>query len=185
MTLKDTVRACLMGSPAIFKNAFDVYHHLFCVLGNGYEWENGELVSNNDKQLTSINEGIIEYLNYILLDEWHLNFLKKGFKDNMEKYHLKRIIDGVQQIMKVEETENDFTIHNTLALKSDDKFEFYPLCSMTTMVTFPDDIKTDWFEGIKKMVKIMEDNPEYLIENDSKWLEIVKKKIIEHESNNS
>lgn len=184
MTLKDTVRSCLMSSPTVFKNAFDVYHHLFCVLGNGYKWENGELINKNNKQLT-INESIINFLNYNLLEEWHLDFLRKGFKNNIEKYHLKRIIDGVQQIMKVDETENDFSIHNPLALKPNDTFEFYPLTSSSTIVNFPDNIKSDWFEGIKKMVNLMEDNTKYMTENDSKWLEIIKKKIKEHEMNNS
>lgn len=44
MTVKDTLRNDLLLYPYLFKNALDVMVHLFCTSGNGYEWEDGELV---------------------------------------------------------------------------------------------------------------------------------------------
>jgi len=44
MNVENTVRTTLLEYPRIFRNSLDVYNHLFCVIGNGYEWINGELV---------------------------------------------------------------------------------------------------------------------------------------------
>lgn len=54
------------------------------------------------------------------------------------------------------------------------------------MCCFPDDIKPDWFEGIKKMVEIMENNLNRLgdKDNDKIWLEKIKEKIKNHKFNN-
>lgn len=45
MNPDDTVRESLYYYPSIYKTRGDVLHHLFCVIGNGYEWLNGELVT--------------------------------------------------------------------------------------------------------------------------------------------
>lgn len=50
MNVNDTVRRCLWHYASIFKSRADVLHHLFYVLGNGYVWEHGELVSVYDDE---------------------------------------------------------------------------------------------------------------------------------------
>ena len=52
MTVKDTVTKSLLEYPLLFLNSLDVYNHLFCTIGNGYDWIDGELVdtcSSNEK----------------------------------------------------------------------------------------------------------------------------------------
>lgn len=44
MTVKDTVMNALLEYPTLFLNSLDVYNYLFCMIGNGYVWTNGELV---------------------------------------------------------------------------------------------------------------------------------------------
>lgn len=44
MNVHDTVRRMIWHYPSLCKTRADALHHLFYVLGNGYEWENGELV---------------------------------------------------------------------------------------------------------------------------------------------
>lgn len=53
MNVKDTVRQSLLTYPNIHKNALDVYHHLFCSIGGGYEWKDGELVDPCKSKLKS------------------------------------------------------------------------------------------------------------------------------------
>jgi len=72
MSLRDTVRYCLLWYPSIFKNALDVYNHLFCVIGNGYDWKDGCLVDGHDKKKKSkldIKDAAIEYLEAELKNE--------------------------------------------------------------------------------------------------------------------
>lgn len=42
-----TVRTSILTFPGLHKNRSDVIQHLFFVVGNGYEWRNGELVSKS------------------------------------------------------------------------------------------------------------------------------------------
>ena len=44
MNIDDTVRNMLLTYPGLFMNRLDTYNHLFCTLGGGYEWINGELI---------------------------------------------------------------------------------------------------------------------------------------------
>ena len=41
MTLKNNIRESLLYFPTIYDNALDVLHHMYCVIGNRYEWVNG------------------------------------------------------------------------------------------------------------------------------------------------
>ena len=43
MKLKTLVKHLIMQWPGLFPNALAVYDHLFYVIGNGYNWKNGEL----------------------------------------------------------------------------------------------------------------------------------------------
>jgi len=49
MNVQDTVRDALLEYPMLFCNALDVYNQLFCVFGNGYSWQDGELLEVSKK----------------------------------------------------------------------------------------------------------------------------------------
>ena len=44
MNVELTVQSMYDNYPVIFQDRFDCYNHLFCVIGNGFEWVDGELV---------------------------------------------------------------------------------------------------------------------------------------------
>ena len=68
MTLKNNIRESLLYYPGIFDNALDVLHHMYCVIGNGYEWVNGELVECSGREMSiSVKDAI----NYTIA--WRLN----------------------------------------------------------------------------------------------------------------
>jgi hypothetical protein len=48
-TVKETVFRMLIHYPSLFADKADCYHHLFIVLGNGYDWINGGLIDKFDK----------------------------------------------------------------------------------------------------------------------------------------
>lgn len=43
-SFKQTMKHGLLHYPTIFPNPVNVCEHLFCIIGNGYEWDDGELV---------------------------------------------------------------------------------------------------------------------------------------------
>ena len=44
MNLEITIQSLFDSYPGLFKERADCLNHLFCTNGNGYEWENGELI---------------------------------------------------------------------------------------------------------------------------------------------
>jgi hypothetical protein len=58
MTVKESLRISLLLYPSILQNKWAVYHHWFAVNGNGYEWENGELVDICGEKNVTITEAI-------------------------------------------------------------------------------------------------------------------------------
>lgn len=47
--LDQLVRASMLRYPLLFGTRWDVLHHLYLVIGNGFEWRDGELVSAFDE----------------------------------------------------------------------------------------------------------------------------------------
>lgn len=45
MKVEDTIQYLYDNHPSLFQERWQCLNHLFCVIGNGYEWENGELVT--------------------------------------------------------------------------------------------------------------------------------------------
>jgi hypothetical protein len=79
MNVKDTLKISLLNYPGLFPNAFSVYHHWFCVNGNGYEWKNGELVDADNNSLTDNKDNaIIKLLNEQLIESWKNNSVKQS-----------------------------------------------------------------------------------------------------------
>ena len=180
MTLKDTVRNLLLKCPISIQNATDAYEHLFCVTGNGYHWENGELVSSTGGEVLTVKDAVTDFLHTHLIE--HSSLLETSFKCGTIKRNFSRLIENVENIFNIDKRENDFTI----IPPKDYPKTFYPLSRYSAMVDFPDDIKPDWLEGIQKMIKIMEENPDYIIKSDWMYIEAIKEKIlIYHLSNNS
>ena len=49
MKVEQTIQLMTDNYPSIFYNRQTCLNHLFCVIGNGYKWVNGELVNEEDK----------------------------------------------------------------------------------------------------------------------------------------
>lgn len=54
-----TILRMMMSYPSIFPNHFSCQHHLFIVNGNGYEWKNGQLVSNDSLEINRSRNDIL------------------------------------------------------------------------------------------------------------------------------
>lgn len=45
MNVNDTIKEMMLGYPSLYPDPSHALHHLFAVSGNGYDWQNGELVN--------------------------------------------------------------------------------------------------------------------------------------------
>ena len=66
--------------PRLFPTKLSVYDHLFLTNGNGYRWENGELISDDDEENCSIDDGLEALFN----DELQYDFLEDYLNVNTD-----------------------------------------------------------------------------------------------------
>ena len=172
MRLKTYVKHCIMQWPTIFRNATEVYNHLFYVIGNGYHWEDGVLKEPGFKiksKQQCIKELFEENVNdcYEHIKRWDdEHFEDKIGKELQEKLIIskykhcaERILEGIRTIEHAEELADDFSIPSGVFPYTSPKFkfEFYPIYDSSACMNIPDDVQPDWLEGIEKINKVREE----------------------------
>lgn len=169
MKLKDSVINSMREYPSISGNKLDVYNHLFLTNGNGYDWVNGELIEKYDKRLNviSIEEAIDKLFNnesridlttdrmffYIL----ELNKGEKVVKESLQ-YDLERYARDVKIIINAEKVVNQnlFEIEPIISLNGlNPECTLYPLSKYSKIMNIPNDIQTDWLDGIKELMNYL------------------------------
>ena len=191
MTVKDALKRSLLNYPTIFPNAFTVYHHWFCVIGNGYEWKDGQLVHSYDPDDLAYDkdQAIIRYLKDTLIDEWKEDrtarrFLKINMSDeeDISRYvisHNEDVIKDIKRILDIDQRMEDFMVRKNMDFYADNsEFKFYPLSNYSRICNLPDDIQPDWLKAAMKMVKIMEANLDK-VDDPENYLPKVKERIKE------
>ncbi len=124
-TYKETKRLSMKYYSDLFPKEKYYLEHLFFVLGNGYEWEGGELV---DRQERTEQDFIEERKRF---KEWEKTLLKvpKVSKAEMRKF-IKSLTPGKPK-----------------------KRRIYPLCQYSAIVNFPRNIKSDWLVAAEKALE--------------------------------
>lgn len=162
MNLQETIEDCIRWYPSLFDTRTSVLNHLFFVNGNGYDWIDGELVDIYEDENTRTEEdavwangwerykeGMEEFIAEPVLANFFDN-LKVFYKEKEEKY--RKIRNEYKERASKDYTEEKFT-------------RWYPVCKYAGIVTFPDDIKPDWAEGIKEVAQ------KILATTEEEWLE--------------
>lgn len=107
--------------PTLFQNRSQALHHLFCVIGNGYDWEHGELISIYSEELYAQHEQdpilLPEPFNarYEISNQWEL-----------------------ARLMSVRQNAS------TLARVNGPGISLYPYTDSAHIVNLPSDITEDW-----------------------------------------
>lgn len=155
MTFKDTIKSMIIMHPLIFPTKLSVYDHLFLTNGNGYRWENGELISlDYNKTNYSVEDGLEALFNneyqYQLLESYISNFDDpKEFvsylkKENKQKLKLVKRILNAENIVEEE-------LH--MSNKEEEILHLlYPLSKYSAILNIPTDIKDDWKDAIKEFL---------------------------------
>ena len=169
MKLKTYVKHCIMQYPLIYRNALDVYNHLFYVIGNGYEWKNGVLHACGFKtkpKLECIKAVITEHLNDAKRRELDLSdkiYTSKLSKQVIEEFaimrykgELKRALSEIEIVENAKKLAEDFTPQKD--------FIFHPICQYSKCMNIPDDIQPDWLEGINMLNEFRKQHPELEID---------------------
>ena len=197
MNFNDTLEDCLMMCPAIFPNALTVYDHLFLVCGNGYEWNDGELVSRDEYSLGrkhTTQEAIEKQIRFYFLDNMSNyvgNIVERielgvDFAEKMHKHCCEQVIGYINDIFDVENRKKDFSFESAdkaFCRVCGFKYKLYGLSDYSKLASLPDDITNDWLAAAEKMYEILDG----LVESNSNrvegsmWLKLstIKKRIDE------
>lgn len=143
MKVKNKLRKMLKEYRSIFKSKADCYSQLFCTIGNGYHWKNGELISvYKDKQSKhSLETENVIYRSALLMLE-----------DDPDNVYYKQVIEdyGPDELSK--ETI-DSRVQDTHLKQGRD---WYPLSEEYSYIYhIPKDIKPDWLEAARETLQLL------------------------------
>ena len=185
MNVKDTVRNSLLCFSGIHRNILDVYDHLFCVIGNGFEWKGGELVESDEDKPISLLDAVRHVVEFELLESAAISSSASFDYDKenpdpegmLRKYSRKRyesIMEELDMMERIDERMDDFTvptsekyagmkpIEETACHLGEPVWQFYPLCEYSKMCCIPEDVKPDWLAALRQLYDFMEAHHELL-----------------------
>ncbi len=142
--------------PTLYRCRTDVLEHWFCVIGNGMEWQDGQLVSIFDESpLPTVEQLAAEST------KWMRERLEEDANE-MDASTLARYRVMIEQ----ESTRVRFTVENAsdLALVSWSHYlnpvlknvaspkSIYPLCAYSRMSQVPDDVDPEYLAAVREMI---------------------------------
>lgn len=171
MNVELTIQDMFDKYPILFKERADCLDHLFCTVGNGFEWVNGELVDLLDN---ATNE-YIDRLSSRLVNGVAYQHNKLSLRAESQLYENKRIANGwyeewkrkypdedvdklksVQQLA-IDKLPDDVYYKEPLRKKrwyfyvnipGYERIDFYT--RFAYLFNYPDDIKSDWKAAIEE-----------------------------------
>lgn len=158
MTLEQTIQAMYDEYPTLFKERADCLNHLFCTIGNGYYWENGELVDGWDVSKKYIKHLEREFVNgkafqhhkYSLRDEYLANeLIAQKFKTKKDEYYT--LENRVKEILR----EPDNKYYREPERKKRWAFYLQGYSQYAKIYDIPEDIKPDWLAGINECKELL------------------------------
>lgn len=125
MRAEDTLQYMADFYPDLFPTRKHCLDHLFCVIGNGFEWVNGELVDDDNKYEKRYKlRKPIKKAEFWREETW--NQMNKFYGD----------LHNLDEKQKIPMQYN---------------FEWYPLSKKySALFTYPEDIKDDWKELLEE-----------------------------------
>lgn len=144
MTLELTIQDMFDNYPTIFRTREECYNHLFCVIGNGMEWVNGEIVK------IGLNDPDIELLTSHLVDgkAYQHNLLDTDKK--LYQYYAENDEDESRRkrwreaINTASEEPEDLTT------------KWYGLSRRYSLIfECPKDIKPDWAKAVEECFEML------------------------------
>jgi hypothetical protein len=162
MKYEETIQSMYDLYPSLFQTRWQALNQLFCVIGNGYDWINGELVAFDveDYDVVLDKSGIAYPREEKIQEEIEEYFTELKIKNRKDRTKLLKdgiVPDAVNRIFPLDDEillkrANDFVRGDDIDIN---KIEFYPLSEYSAIFTYPEDIKPDWLLGIKEVIELL------------------------------
>ena len=176
MNVELTIQEMFDNYPTLFKERADCLNQLFCCIGNGYEWFNGELVDvYNDHTNSYIN-----CLQSRLVNDKAYQYNKMSLRAESQHYENERIAEGWYEEFKERYPDTDIlylkeAMQKTINKLPDDVYYTEPVrkkrwsfyinipgnermhfpTKFAFLFNYPDDIKSDWKNAIEECRKLL------------------------------
>ena len=167
MNVELTIQLMFDEYPTLFKERADCLNHLFCTIGNGYVWQNGELIeiggsykNVNEKQLYQhlIKRKAFQHNKMTLRDEAICYFeqqIPSETLKNLSKEQKKIIAEYKKQL--VEKESNDYykepNRYKRWSFYQNGNIDFNQ--DFAYLFNFPENIKYDWKNAILECRKLL------------------------------
>ncbi len=145
--------------PTLYRCRTDVLEHWFCVIGNGMEWQDGQLVSIFDEPpLRTVEQLVAENT------KWMRERLEEDDNEmdastlaryrvmiQQESTRIRFTVENASDIALVEWSHNTPTrLRDSFSAKS-----IYPLCAYSRMSQVPDDVDPEWLAAVREMIFVV------------------------------
>jgi hypothetical protein len=171
MNVELTIQDMFDNYPTLFKERADCLDHLFCAIGNGYEWVNGELIDGS----CDITQEYVDRLSSRLVDGKAHQYCRLSLRAEAQRYEKERIAEGWYDEWKSRHPDVDIEklklVHQQIIDKLPDdvyykesnrKKRWYFYINVpgregidfhqkyAYLFNYPDDIKPDWKDAIEE-----------------------------------
>lgn len=160
MTVENTIQGMYDHFPTLFKERADCLDHLFCVIGNGMEWKDGELIYTDEDNSLPLNP---------LKDKKAFQYNKLSLRDEAREYLLRDKKLSEDEIKDIEEyllTIPDDIYHERprkerwYFYNADKSHKYYgsSVKKDAFLFNYPDDIKPDWKSAIEECITLLKED---------------------------
>lgn len=135
-TVNETIKKALLQYPSLFRTPADVLHHMFSVIGNGMEWENGQLVSHFPVEKDDPEQWIVDQINEAK-EKQFLDGLALDYEIMLHMYQFTK--NNIDRIVEHGETRYSG--------------KYYPLCQYSRVASAAKDsilptLADDWLKAL-------------------------------------
>ena len=182
MTLELTIQKLFNNYPSLYKERADCLDQLFVCIGNGYTWENGELVDGSNlttDEIRKLESDLVDgkafqhnklslraesqlYEQERINNGWYEEYSKKYPDEDIK--HLKEVrqktIAKLPDDIYYREPNRRYRWYCCWKLKDEEIIDFHKRFAF--LFNYPEDIKEDWLAGIEETKKLLAEDELYV-----------------------
>lgn len=171
MNVELTIQEMFNSYPTLFKERADCLNHLFCCIGNGYRWCNGELVldycSGSESELRShlVNNKAYQHNKLSLRAEsllYEEQRVKEGFYERFDRETAEELMTARQKtINKISDNEYYDTPRKKrwsfyINIPGHEEINYFK--NFAYLWNYPEDVAPDWLEAIEECKSLLRED---------------------------
>lgn len=172
MKFVDTVKQIMATYPSVNENVVDVYNHMFLTIGNGFDWVDGELVSDTLSKTdcsTCCTDKLLDNLTSCIKAISTVNTPVRERLIDKTFANYKKVLSTITLM------ENSIC-NMSIPQDTEEPFRFSELHKYSELANLPDDIKIDWMCAAKRFVEFIKSHKD-LIKDESNLLDKIDARI--------